>query len=83
MQRGLSIRADRLRSRGEMAAGIAHELTHPLVGGGGWVAERPLTCLKHPDIIGRHSGFNNDSSNAYQLYNQQNLWYLCINIFCN
>ena len=31
MQRVLSIRADRLRSLGEMAAGIAHELNQPLV----------------------------------------------------
>ncbi len=31
-QKALSIRADRLRSLGEMAAGIAHELNQPLVG---------------------------------------------------
>jgi C4-dicarboxylate-specific signal transduction histidine kinase len=31
-QRGLSMRSDRLRSLGEMAAGIAHELNQPLVG---------------------------------------------------
>ncbi|MBM3263520.1 MAG: hypothetical protein FJY97_08880 [candidate division Zixibacteria bacterium] len=31
-QRTLSIRADRLRSLGEMAAGMAHELNQPLVG---------------------------------------------------
>jgi PAS domain S-box-containing protein len=31
-QRALSIRADRLRSLGEMAAGIAHELNQPLAG---------------------------------------------------
>jgi PAS domain S-box-containing protein len=31
-QRTLSIRSDRLRSLGEMAAGIAHELNQPLVG---------------------------------------------------
>lgn len=31
-QRALSVRADRLRSLGEMAAGIAHELNQPLVG---------------------------------------------------
>jgi len=31
-QRLLSLRADRLRSLGEMAAGIAHELNQPLVG---------------------------------------------------
>ena len=68
--------------RGARWAGIAHELNQPLVGCGG-LAERPLTSLKNPDIIGRHSGFNNDSPNAYQPYNQQNLWYLCINIFCN
>lgn len=32
MQRTLHIRTDRLRSLGEMAAGIAHELNQPLVG---------------------------------------------------
>ena len=31
-QRALSIRSDRLRSLGQMAAGIAHELNQPLVG---------------------------------------------------
>jgi C4-dicarboxylate-specific signal transduction histidine kinase len=31
-QRALSMRSDRLRSLGEMAAGIAHELSQPLVG---------------------------------------------------
>ncbi len=31
-QKALSMRADRLRSLGEMAAGIAHELNQPLVG---------------------------------------------------
>ena len=31
-QRALSMRSDRLRSLGEMAAGIAHELNQPLVG---------------------------------------------------
>lgn len=31
-QRSLSMRSDRLRSLGEMAAGIAHELSQPLVG---------------------------------------------------
>ena len=31
-QRGRSMRSDRLRSLGEMAAGIAHELNQPLVG---------------------------------------------------
>jgi PAS domain S-box-containing protein len=44
-QRSLSIRADRLRSLGEMAAGIAHELNQPLVGVRG-LAEHILLALK-------------------------------------
>lgn len=53
-QRTLSLRADRLRSLGEMAAGIAHELNQPLMGVRGltehiligmernWVLEEPV-----------------------------------------
>ncbi|MBN1475337.1 PAS domain-containing protein [Candidatus Sumerlaeota bacterium] len=44
-QRSLSIRSDRLRSLGEMAAGIAHELNQPLVGVRG-LAEHILLALK-------------------------------------
>ncbi len=43
-QRALSIRSDRLRSLGEMAAGIAHELNQPLVGVRG-LAEHVLISL--------------------------------------
>jgi C4-dicarboxylate-specific signal transduction histidine kinase len=43
-QRSLTIRADRLRSLGEMAAGIAHELNQPLVGVRG-LAEHMLLGL--------------------------------------
>jgi len=52
-QRALAVRADRLRSLGEMAAGIAHELNQPLVGVRG-LAEHMLIGLDrgwevHPD----------------------------------
>ena len=43
-QRALSVRADRLHSLGEMAAGIAHELNQPLVGVRG-LAEHILIAL--------------------------------------
>lgn len=43
-QRTLSMRADRLRSLGEMAAGIAHELNQPLVGVRG-LAEHCLIAI--------------------------------------
>ncbi len=43
-QRALSMRSDRLRSLGEMAAGIAHELNQPLVGVRG-LAEHILIAL--------------------------------------
>jgi len=43
-QRALSIRADRLRSLGQMAAGVAHELNQPLVGVRG-LAEHLLLAL--------------------------------------
>jgi len=42
-QRQISVRTDRLRSLGEMAAGIAHELNQPLVGVRG-SAEHVLLC---------------------------------------
>lgn len=44
-QRVLSIRSDRLRALGEMAAGIAHELNQPLVGVRG-LAEHLLLAIK-------------------------------------
>jgi PAS domain S-box-containing protein len=44
-QRALSMRSDRLRSLGEMAAGIAHELNQPLVGVRG-LAEHILIGLE-------------------------------------
>lgn len=44
-QRLLSIRSDRLRALGEMAAGIAHELNQPLVGVRG-LAEHLLLAIK-------------------------------------
>ena len=44
-QRALSMRSDRLRSLGEMAAGIAHELSQPLVGVRG-LAEHLLLSLE-------------------------------------
>ena len=44
-QRALSMNADRLRSLGEMAAGIAHELNQPLVGVRG-LAEHTLIGLE-------------------------------------
>jgi len=44
-QRALSIRADRLRSLGQMAAGIAHELNQPLVGIRG-LAEHMLIAMQ-------------------------------------
>ncbi len=44
-QRLLTMRADRLRSLGEMAAGIAHELNQPLVGVRG-SAEHVLLCVE-------------------------------------
>jgi C4-dicarboxylate-specific signal transduction histidine kinase len=43
-QRTLSLRSDRLRSLGEMAAGIAHELNQPLVGVRG-MAEHALIAM--------------------------------------
>ena len=43
-QRALSMRSDRLRSLGEMAAGIAHELNQPLVGVRG-LAEHILIAM--------------------------------------
>ncbi len=43
-QRTLRMRSDRLRSLGEMAAGIAHELNQPLVGVRG-MAELSLLCM--------------------------------------
>jgi C4-dicarboxylate-specific signal transduction histidine kinase len=43
-QRSLTMRADRLRSLGEMAAGIAHELNQPLVGVRG-LAEHILLAI--------------------------------------
>ena len=43
-QRALSMRSDRLRSLGEMAAGIAHELNQPLVGVRG-LAEHNLIAM--------------------------------------
>jgi PAS domain S-box-containing protein len=45
-QRALSIRSDRLRSLGEMAAGIAHELNQPLTGVRG-LAEHTLISLEN------------------------------------
>ena len=45
-QRALSIRSDRLRSFGEMAAGIAHELNQPLTGVRG-LAEHTLISLEN------------------------------------
>lgn len=45
IQRALSIRSDRLRALGEMAAGIAHELNQPLVGVRG-LAEHLLLATK-------------------------------------
>ncbi|MBT4098207.1 MAG: HAMP domain-containing protein [Gemmatimonadetes bacterium] len=44
-QRTLSLRADRLRSLGEMAAGIAHELNQPLMGVRG-LAEHMLIAME-------------------------------------
>lgn len=44
-QRALSMRSDRLRSLGEMAAGIAHELNQPLVGVRG-LAEHSLIGME-------------------------------------
>ena len=44
-QRALSLRADRLRSLGEMAAGMAHELNQPLMGVRG-LAEHILIALE-------------------------------------
>jgi len=44
-QRTLRLRSDRLRSLGEMAAGIAHELNQPLTGVRG-LAELQLTCME-------------------------------------
>lgn len=44
-QRLLSLRSDRLRALGEMAAGIAHELNQPLVGVRG-MAEHILIAMK-------------------------------------
>ena len=49
-QRTLSIRSDRLRSLGEMAAGIAHELNQPLMGVRG-MAELLLLGIKKSDSI--------------------------------
>ncbi len=50
-QKVLSMRADRLRSLGEMAAGIAHELNQPLVGVRG--------CAEHT-LIGMERGWDMD-----------------------
>ncbi len=46
LQRTLSVRSDRLRSLGEMAAGIAHELSQPLTGVRGMAELIPLICSK-------------------------------------
>ena len=59
-QRTLRMRSDRLRSLGEMAAGIAHELNQPLVGVRGF-AELMLHSVDNglaisKDMIRRHSG---------------------------
>ena len=51
-QRTLSMRSDRLRSLGEMAAGIAHELNQPLVGVRG-IAEHILIALEKGWDLGR------------------------------
>ena len=48
-QRALRIRSDRLRSLGEMAAGIAHELNQPLVGVRG-LAELILLTMEREQI---------------------------------
>ena len=50
-QRTLRLRSDRLRSLGEMAAGIAHELNQPLTGVRG-LAELHLTCMEHGWEVG-------------------------------
>ena len=49
-QRTLSMRSDRLRSLGEMAAGIAHELNQPLMGVRG-LAEHCLIALSRRWIL--------------------------------
>ena len=59
-QRTLRMRSDRLRSLGEMAAGIAHELNQPLVGVRGF-AEIMLHSMDNglelsKDVIRRNSG---------------------------
>lgn len=51
-QRMLSLRSDRLRSLGEMAAGIAHELNQPLMGVRG-LAEYLLMALEEGRDVGR------------------------------
>ena len=50
-QRMLSLRADRLRSLGEMAAGIAHELNQPLMGVRG-LAEYLLMAIEEGRYVG-------------------------------
>ncbi len=56
-QRALSIRADRLRSLGEMAAGIAHELNQPLVG---------VRGLAEHILIGLERGWKMDEKNIQE-----------------
>jgi signal transduction histidine kinase len=56
-QRSLSIRADRLRSLGEMAAGIAHELNQPLVG---------VRGLAEHILIGIDRGWKMDKKNVQE-----------------
>jgi len=55
-RRAVSMRSDRLRSLGEMAAGIAHELNQPLVGVRG-LAEHLLVGIERGwDITGEKAG---------------------------
>jgi PAS domain S-box-containing protein len=51
-QRVLSMRSDRLRSLGEMAAGIAHELNQPLVGVRGLAEHLLLSIDRGWDLTG-------------------------------
>jgi C4-dicarboxylate-specific signal transduction histidine kinase len=53
-QRTLRIRSDRLRSLGEMAAGIAHELNQPLVGVRG-LAELVLLTMDSEQMDSQHN----------------------------